>query len=115
MEYGKVASIITIAFFIMLIIFLLRLGKKETVRKIILSLVVKAEKRLGSGTGGLKYAMVVEELYGVLPAVVRMLFTQSDIDEMIESGVKTLKEYLETGRTLSGYDDEVYINKLGDK
>ncbi|WP_406242335.1 hypothetical protein [Tissierella carlieri] len=45
------------------LLFIYKKGKKEFIRQVILSLVVKAEKSIGSGTGRLKYAMVVEKVY----------------------------------------------------
>jgi hypothetical protein len=41
-------------------------GKKEFVEQVVLSLVVQAEKALGSGTGELKYMMVVENVHKIL-------------------------------------------------
>ncbi|AHM56428.1 hypothetical protein EAL2_c11300 [Peptoclostridium acidaminophilum DSM 3953] len=96
--------------FLFCIATLWRKGKKYTVRKVILSLVVKAEKELGSGTGELKYAMVVERIYYVLPWIVRVFFTRAEIDNMIEDAVEHLKMYLsdesEGKRNLLGYEEE---------
>lgn len=88
-------------------------GKRQQVAQIILSLVVKAEKRLGSGTGELKYATVVEELYSLLPGIIRFLYSEKDIDQMIEAGVKTLKKHLEKGVNLVGYEEELYFINPG--
>lgn len=103
------------SFFVLAFLFCIatmwRKGKKDTVRKIILSLVVKAEKELGSGTGELKYAMVVERIYYVLPWVVRVVFTRAEIDNMIEDAVEHLKMYLSNEqdgpRNLLGYSEEI--------
>lgn len=89
-----------------LLIVAYKAGHRDTVKKIILSLVVQAEKTLGSGTGELKYAMVIEAVYNKLPTVIRFLFTPKEIDNMIEEGVDKLKEILASGVTLDGYDDE---------
>lgn len=82
------------------------------VAQVILGLVVRAEKALGSGTGELKYALVITWVYEKLPSIIRVLFTRKEIDLMIEDGVKTLKRYLENEIKLTGYDDEVYMEKL---
>lgn len=103
-NYWVDAIIILVA--VVLLIVAYKAGHRNTVKKIILSLVVQAEKALGSGTGELKYAMVIEAVYNKLPAVMRFLFTPEEIDNMIEEGVDKLKEILASGVTLDGYDDE---------
>lgn len=96
---------------IMGILYLYKIGKKDLVSKIILSLVVQAEKVLGSGTGELKYAYVIEKIYAVLPVSIRGLFSKKEIDNMIEGSVKKLKNMLENGKNLHSYTDEKYLNK----
>lgn len=103
-NYWVDAIIILVA--VVLLIVAYKAGHRNTVKKIILSLVVQAEKALGSGTGELKYAMVIEAVYNKLPTVMRFLFTPEEIDNMIEEGVNKLKEILASGVTLDGYDDE---------
>lgn len=103
-NYWVDAIIILVA--VVLLIVAYKAGHRNIVKKIILSLVVQAEKALGSGTGELKYAMVIEAVYNKLPTVLRFLFTPEEIDNMIEEGVDKLKEILASGVTLDGYDDE---------
>ncbi|MGJ0848654.1 hypothetical protein ACR77J_18450 [Tissierella praeacuta] len=108
LEFIKVNydSILVGLLFVIGLLFLYKKGKKEFVRKVVLSLVVQAEKALGSGTGELKYAMVVEELYKSLPLILTMLISKKELDIMIESSVQYLKEYLEKDKDLLGYEDE---------
>jgi len=91
--------------------YLYKIGKKETVRKIILALVIQAEKALGSNTGELKYTMVVERLYELSPFLLKLLVTKKEIDNMIEDAVIFMKNYLAEGRTLLGYDEEYRTSK----
>lgn len=111
MEYlmANWESLVVVLVFIAGLLVLLRFGKVDTVRKIVLSLVVQAEKTLGSGTGELKYAYVIDHLYDKLPAIISFLFTKKEIDNMIEDSVKKLKDVLSSGITLTGYDDERYL------
>ena len=102
----NIASIILVILFGIGLLFLYKKGKKGFVNQTILSLVVQAEKALGSGTGELKYAMVIENIYHKLPTVLRLLLNKKEIDVIIENSVKHLKEYLNTGRDLLGYEDE---------
>lgn len=100
-----VSIVIVIAAIIILAI-LYKMGHTEIVKKIVLSLVVQAEKALGSGTGELKYAMVIKAIYNELPKIITLLYTPKELDKMIEDGVSKLKEMLAEGITLDGYDEE---------
>ncbi|EOD01401.1 hypothetical protein [Caldisalinibacter kiritimatiensis] len=92
---------------IVTLLYLYKRGNEDLVKKIILSLVVRAEKTLGSKTGELKYAMVVNLAYKHIPSSLRLFFSKKEIDNMIEEAVRFLKEYLSEGRDLMGYDDEI--------
>ena len=105
-------SIIVIILFVVGMLLLYKNNKKDIVRQILLSLVVQAEKALGSGTGELKYAWVLDNFYNKMPVIIRMLFTKKEIDTMIEEGVQKLKDILASGTTLNSYDDEIYINVI---
>lgn len=107
-------SIIVTILFVVGMLLLYKNNKKDIVKKILLSLVVQAEKALGSGTGELKYAWVVDNFYNKIPGIIKLLFTKKEIDTMIEQSVQKLKEILASGVTLNSYDDEVYINVIRD-
>ena len=100
------SSIITIIFVVVGLLYLYKNGKKEFVRQAVLSLVVQAEKALGSGTGELKYAMVVENVYKMLPSILTLLISKKELDNIIEDSVQYLKEYLCGNINLLGYEDE---------
>ncbi len=102
----NLSSILVVLVFIIGLLFLYKRGKKEFVNQVILSLVVQAEKALGSGTGDLKYIMVVENVYKVLPPILKLLISKKELDNMIEDAVQVLKTYLEGNINLLGYDDE---------
>lgn len=109
---ANLASIIVVVLVLIALAVLYKLGKKDTVKKIILALVVQAEKTLGSGTGELKYALVLDAIYSKLPYILRFLFTKKEIDTFIEEAVRKMKDILSKGVTLTGYDDERYIGTL---
>lgn len=102
----NLSSILIVLLIVIGLLFIYKKGKKEFVRQVVLSLVVQAEKNLGSGTGELKYAMVVEGVYQVLPAILKLLLTKSELDKLIEDSVQYLKQYLSKDRDLLGYEDE---------
>lgn len=99
-------SIVIVVAAIVILAILYKMGHTEIVKKIVLSLVVQAEKALGSGTGELKYAMVIKAIYNELPKIITLLYTPKELDKMIEDGVSKLKEMLAEGITLDGYDEE---------
>lgn len=102
----NLSSILIVLLIVIGLLFIYKKGKKEFVRQVVLSLVVQAEKNLGSGTGELKYAMVVEGVYQVLPAILKLLLTKSELDKLIEDSVQYLKQYLSKDKDLLGYEDE---------
>ncbi|RKD22465.1 Bacteriophage holin of superfamily 6 (Holin_LLH) [Caminicella sporogenes DSM 14501] len=104
-------SILLVLLVVAGLLYLYKQGKKEFVRKVVLSLVIQAEKALGSGTGELKYAMVVEKVYSVLPTILRFLITKKELDKLIEEAVQYMKKYLSTERNLLGYENE-YLTTL---
>ena len=104
----NLGSLMVVVLTIVLLLFLYKRGKQDTVNKIILSLVVQAEKTLGSGTGELKYAMVVENVYKVLPTILTMLISKKELDNIIEGSVQYLKDYL-VDKDLLSYDDEYLL------
>lgn len=106
---SNIYSILVVLIIIVGLLFLYKRGNKETVNKIVLALVIKAEKALGSGTGEFKYALVVENVYKVLPTILTILITKKELDNMIESAVDYMKVYLEKNQgeiDLLGYDNE---------
>lgn len=108
MNFSSILVVLTV---IVGLLFLYKRGKKDFVRQIVLSLVVQAEKALGSGTGELKYAMVVENVYRVLPKILTLLISKKELDRLIEDGVQYMKEYLSNGKNLLGYENE-YIKEI---
>ena len=91
-------SILTIILFIVFLLFLVKKGAITQVNEILFYLVVEAEREFGNGTGSLKYAAVTTWLYDRLPTIIKILFTDKQIDEMIEQAVKDMKEYLDTNK-----------------
>lgn len=99
-------NILIIIIFLFSLVYLYRMGKQDAVKKIILGLVIQAEKALGSGTGELKYAMVVDRAYEVLPALIRFLISKRELDKLIEEAVQYMKTQLTGCDNLSEYDRE---------
>ena len=80
--------------------------KKPLVKKIIYSLVSYAEKKFGSGTGEIKYATVLSLFYTRMPFLIRLVFTEAMLDNLIEEAVTKLKKELAKGTDLLGIAEE---------
>jgi hypothetical protein len=110
MRYYNVIIVAILVIALGFVLYAVRKKNENLFRHMILALVIKAEKYLGSGTGSLKYSTVVRWIYEKIPLSIRGLFTQDDIDNFIEWSVDYLKDYLKDGHVnLSGYDDEVFL------
>lgn len=88
---SNVWSIMFIGLTIIILAIAYKKGKKDEVKKIIYSLVVQAEKALGSGTGDLKYATVINTFYLKIPYMFRIMFSKKDLDMYIEEALVILK------------------------
>ena len=99
-------SVLVIVAFLAVVVVLIKRGETKILKQILFNLVTQAEKQFGSGTGSLKYAAVADWIYQRIPAVLKLLFTSSDIEKMIEAALEeakkawganeNLKDYIET-------------------
>ena len=89
-------SVIVVILFIVFILLSIKRGAIKQVNQMLFYLVTEAEAQFGNGTGALKYAAVTTWLYERLPTIVKILFTEKQIDEIIEKAVSDMKKYLDT-------------------
>lgn len=99
-------SIFVLLIFAGLAIRALRRDKETALRNMLLYLVTEAEVTFGDGTGEIKYAAVVTWAHERLPTFFKMLFTEKQIDKMIEDAVRNLTQYLEGNPELQAIIDE---------
>lgn len=85
-------SLLVVAVFCLICIALVKRGQTKTLKTILFNLVTQAEREFGSGTGKLKFAAVSDWVYQRLPLILKILFTQEDIDAMIESALEEAKK-----------------------
>ncbi len=83
-------NITILTLFFSFLIFIWKCGYKKQAHKALLIFVIQAEKAWGKGTGKIKFA----EVYSRLPILVKLLFSQDEISEMIESAVIFMKKQL---------------------
>ncbi|GHU56991.1 hypothetical protein AGMMS49975_21520 [Clostridia bacterium] len=71
--------------------------------KIVLTLVVEAEKKYGAGTGAVKLAAVVDWLYPKIPAIIRLFITEKQIEQQIERVLTEAQKKWESNPNISTY------------
>ena len=96
-------SVLVVVAFLALVVVLINRGETKILKQILFNLVTQAEKQFGSGTGSLKYAAVADWIYQRIPAVLKLLFTSSDIEKMIEAALEEAKKAWGANENLKGY------------
>jgi hypothetical protein len=105
-------SVLVIVAFLAVVVVLIKRGETKILKQILFNLVTQAEKQFGSGTGSLKYAAVADWIYQRIPAVLKLLFTSSDIEKMIEAALEEAKKAWGTNENLKGYIDTPSVESL---
>lgn len=105
-------SVLVVLAFLVLLAVLIKRGETKILNKILFNLVTQAEKKFGGGTGSLKLAAVSDWIYQRIPAVLKLLFTQKDIESMIEAALVEAKQAWGANENLQGYIDTPTVEKL---
>ena len=105
-------SVLVVVAFLALVVVLIKRGETKILKQIPFNLVTQAEKQFGSGTGSLKYAAVADWIYQRIPAVLKLLFTSSDIEKMIEAALEEAKKAWGANENLKGYIDTPSVESL---
>ena len=105
-------SVLVIVAFLAVVVVLIKRGETKILKQILFNLVTQAEKQFGSGTGSLKYAAVADWIYQRIPAVLKLLFTSSDIEKMIEAALEEAKKAWGANENLKGYIDTPSVGRL---
>lgn len=93
-------SVLVVVGFVGVIVVLVKRGETKILKTILFNLVTKAEQQLGSGTGTLKFSTVVDWLYERIPAVLKLLFTKKDIENLIEAALAEAKKQWATNENV---------------
>ena len=105
-------SVLVVVTFLAVVVVLIKRGETKILKQILFNLVTQAEKQFGSGTGSLKYAAVADWIYQRIPAVLKLLFTSSDIEKMIEAALEEAKKAWGANENLKGYIDTPSVGSL---
>lgn len=96
-------SVILVIAVLAALIALFKHGRVEVVKKVLFSLVSRAEKEFGSGTGELKKAAVIGWIYEKLPKIVTVFITPKEIERLIESVLEYAKKKWASNTALQDY------------
>ena len=96
-------SVLVVLAFLALIVVLVKRGETKVLNKVLFSLVTQAEKRFGGGTGKLKLAAVSDWIYQRIPAVLKLLFSEKDIESMIETALEEAKKAWGNNENIAAY------------
>lgn len=105
-------SVLVVVAFLAVVVVLIKRGETKILKQILFNLVTQAEKQFGSGTGSLKYAAVADWIYQRIPAVLKLLFTSSDIEKMIEAALEEAKKAWGANENLKGYIETPSVESL---
>lgn len=105
-------SVLVILLFLAVVVVLIKRGETKILNKILFNLVTQAEKQFGGGTGSLKLAAVSDWIYQRIPAVLKLLFTQKDIESMIEAALTEAKQAWGANENLKDYIETPTVEKL---
>ena len=108
-------SVLVVIVFVALLVFLSMKGEKKIVYKILYTLVTEAEKRYGGGTGSLKQAAVIEQIYNQLPAVVKLIITVQTLEKWVDEAVELAKKEWSKNANLQQYIAEPPIDETKTK
>ena len=105
-------SVLVVLAFLALIVVLIKRGETAVLNRILFGLVTKAEKEFGGGTGKLKLAAVSDWIYQRIPAVLKLLFSEKDIEKLIESALEEAKKAWGTNGNLAAYIEPEYVIRM---
>lgn len=90
-------NIFIIVAFIFLCVWCYKNNKKKVVYFWLLHIVNEVEERYGNDGADIKYSIILDRIYHVLPSVVRFMFSIKELDDMITKAIDTVQDMLENG------------------
>ena len=96
-------DIIIAVLFVALLGLLYYKGQRRWVYTILYSLVTEAEKQFGGGTGELKQAYVIKQVYNALPSVLKTFISAERIGTWVDNALDIAKEKWAKNGYISDY------------
>lgn len=88
------------------VVFAIFKGNKSVVMKMLFSLVTEAEKEYGGGTGVLKLAEVMNQIYPKLPPIVKTFVTAERLTKWVEEALTAAKAKWESNTAIAAYIEQ---------
>lgn len=105
-------SVVLVVVVIGFILYLIKTGQTKILKKIAIRLVTEAEGEMGGGTGVFKQAAVIEWLYDKIPAVLKVFFTQKDLEKLVDTVVEEVKKKWESNGNIQEYIESKQLMRL---
>lgn len=105
-------SVVLVVVVIGFILYLIKTGQTKILKKIAIRLVTEAEGKMGGGTGVFKQAAVIEWLYDKIPAVLKVFFTQKDLEKLVDTVVEEVKKKWESNGNIQEYIESKQLMRL---
>lgn len=96
-------SILIVLTLVVILVWLMLRGKRAYIDQIVYYIVTELEREYGSGTGNLKLAAAIQELYPRLPAIIRLVATEDMMKRWIEDGLTVAKKRWENNANIKTY------------
>lgn len=78
-------------------------GNKSVIMRMLYALVTEAEKEFGGGTGALKLATVITQIYPKLPAFLKLFVSEKILTKWVEDALAAAKEAWKQNAAISEY------------
>lgn len=101
LEHWDIITLVTAA--VICIVYAVFKGNKSVVMNMLFSLVTEAEKNFGAGTGALKLASVIEQVYPKLPTIIKTFITAETLVKWVEDALVLAKKKWEGNLNLQAY------------
>lgn len=88
-------NIALIVMFIVLCVWCYKNNRKKAVYFWLLAIVNEVEEKYGNDNEDVKYSVILDRIYHVLPSSVRWLFSIDELDDMITNVIDDVQSYLE--------------------
>lgn len=96
-------SVLLVALVVASVIYLIKTGQTKILKQIAVKLVADAEGECGKGTGIIKLSEVVAKLYTHLPSIIRILFTEKQLVNIVESVLRETRKEWELDNKVTTY------------
>ncbi len=105
-------SVVLVVVVIGFILYLIKTGQTKILKKIAIRLVTEAEGEMGGGTGVFKQAAVIEWLYDKIPTVLKVFFTQKDLEKLVDTVLEEVKKKWESNGNIQEYIESKQLMRL---